>query len=103
MWKVAERLVGAFFGSKRVVPSDDRTRGDVLHSYLYIEVKAYKRAGIFTLYNDTEVKAKVEGKVPVVCMKQPKSTNFLVICKGSDLEAVYLAYRERVNHERLGT
>ena len=40
-WKDFERLTSGYFNGKRIMPSDDRTRGDVLHDDLYIECKCY--------------------------------------------------------------
>lgn len=84
------------------MPSDDRSRGDALHDALYIECKCYVKQipAIVTLYNDTAVKAKKEGKVPVVCLKRTGTTDgFLIVIAAPDLEAAYVAYRLVQNEE----
>jgi len=104
-WKVFERITAKFFGGKRIVPSDDRSQGDVLHDFLYVECKCYLGAktkpSVVTLYDKTAERAKVEGKVPVVCLKR-KGTElgFLVVVAAKDLEAAYLALRQRINDEK---
>lgn len=101
-WKAFERLCAKYWGGKRIVPSDDRTRGDVLHPYMYIECKAYLKQvpKCVTLYKDTAEKAKVEGKRPIVCYKREGTSDFIISVAASDLEAAYLALRERINNER---
>jgi hypothetical protein len=96
-WKVFERIAARFFGGDRIVPSDTRSQGDVLHDFLYVECKAYLKQvpAVVTLFNKTEDRAKKEKKVPVVCLKRKgTSGGFLVVCSADDLEKVYLAWKE---------
>lgn len=104
-WKQFERVVAKFFGGKRIVPSDDRSQGDVLHPFLYIECKCYlgekTKPAIVTLYNKTVKRAKAEGKVPMVCLKrQGTERGFLVVVSAEDLEAAYLAFRGKKVDEK---
>lgn len=97
-WKVFERVAAKFFGGDRIVPSDSRSEGDVLHPDLYIECKAYlkKPMAVVTLYDKTVTRAKKEKKVPVVCLKrQGTSVGFLIVCSADDLDEVYRAWMDR--------
>lgn len=103
-WKVFERLVARYFNGKRIVPSDDRSQGDVLHPYLYLECKAYTgkttKPAIVTLYEKTAGRADGEDKRAVVCNKRKGTSDFLITCAASDLEAVYFGFRERMKLEK---
>ena len=73
-WKLFERVVASFFGTKRVPLSGSNsghgTNSDSLHPKLYIECKVRSKIALWQLFVDTENKAKVEHKVPVVAVKQ---------------------------------
>ena len=96
-WKVFERLVSKRFEGKRITPADDRTRGDVLHDFMYIECKAYvgktTKPAIVTLHANTEGKAKIEEKIPVVCHKRIGSSDFLVTVAVGDMAKLYEALK----------
>lgn len=91
-WKGFERVVATFFGTKRVPLSGSNsghnTNSDSLHKKLYIECKYRNKFSIFALFKDTEVKAKVEGKIPIVAIKQKGEKGFLIVIRPQDLEKV---------------
>jgi hypothetical protein len=58
-----------------------------------VECKYGKRIAPWTLFKSTEVLAKRELKTPVLCLKQAGETGFLIVCRDSDIEAVYQAWR----------
>jgi len=100
-WKVHERSVASYFGGKRIVPSDDRSTGDILHEFVYAECKCFKTMPGEKLIEKTIGRAKSEEKVPVVCYKKHGSSDFYIVCRSNDLEALYLAMRERVTKEKM--
>ena len=63
-WKSFEREVAKHFGTKRVPLSGSNsghnTNSDTLHPKLYIECKVRGKSAIWTLFEDTRNKAKVE-------------------------------------------
>ena len=98
-WKAFERLVAKSFGTERTALSGGNskvTRSDTLHDVLYVECKYGKRVAPWSLFKDAAAKATVEGKVPVLCLKQKGETGFLVVCLASDLRNVsdYLFVKE---------
>ena len=76
-WKNFERCVAKYFLGDRVVPSDTRSRGDVLHPALYLECKAYLSKhtvpAIVKLFDQMETQAELQAKKPVVVMRVKKS------------------------------
>ncbi len=87
-WKIHERSVASFFGGKRIVPSDDRSQGDILHPHVYAECKCFKAIPGEKLIEQTIERAKGESKVPAVCFKLHGSSDFIVVCRASDLTAL---------------
>lgn len=89
-WKSFERVVASFFGTKRVPLSGSNsghgTNSDSLHPKLYIECKVRGKISLWSLFTDTESKAKVEGKVPVVAIKQKGERGYLLVIRPDDLE-----------------
>jgi len=86
-WKVFERQVATFFKTVRNALSGINskvTSSDSLHSDLYIECKYRAKSSIHTLYEDTKKKAKAEGKLPVICLKQKNSSGFLIVVHSDD-------------------
>lgn len=87
-WKEAERRAARMLGGKRTPLSgrnSGHTASDVIHDTLFIEVKYYKKAAIWTLWEKTKKLADKEGKLPVVCMFQPHRKGFLVCVHIDDL------------------
>lgn len=89
-WKGFERIVASFFGTKRVPLSGSNsghnTNSDSLHPRIYIECKVREKFALWKLFRDTEDKAKVEKKVPVVAIKQKGERGYLLIVRPQDLE-----------------
>ena len=91
-WKNFERLVASFFGTKRVPLSGSNsghgTNSDSLHPRLYIECKVRGRIALWQLFTDTEKKAKVEGKIPIVAIKQKGEKGYLLVLRPENLGKV---------------
>lgn len=91
-WKSFERTVAEFFGTKRVPLSGSNsghgTNSDSLHPRLYIECKVRGKVAIWQLFMDTEEKAKVEGKIPVVAIKQKGGKGYLLVIRPNDIEKI---------------
>ena len=72
-WKSFERAVASFFGGQRTPLSggnSKHTRGDVIHDSVYVECKMRQRLATWAVWEDAAEKAALEGKTPVVCLKQ---------------------------------
>ena len=91
-WKSFERLVANFFHTKRVPLSGSNsghnTNSDSLHPKLYIECKVRNKFSLWQLFLDTEQKAKVEKKLPVVAIKQKGEKGYLLVIRPEDLEKI---------------
>lgn len=92
-WKTFERIVANYFGTRRVPLSGSNsghgTNSDSLHPKLYIECKVRNKIALWQLFVDTEKKAKVESKVPIVAVKQKGEKGYLLVMRPEDLEKVY--------------
>lgn len=91
-WKGFERTVASYFGTKRVPLSGSNsghnTNSDSLHPKLYIECKVRGKVSIWKLFIDTENKAKVEKKIPVVAVKQKGERGYLLVLRPEDLQKI---------------
>lgn len=91
-WKSFERVVAAYFGTRRVPLSGSNsghgTNSDSLHPKLYIECKVRSKFSLWQLFVDTEKKAKIEGKIPVVAVKQKGEKGYLLIMRPEDLSTI---------------
>lgn len=91
-WKSFERIVANYFGTRRVPLSGSNsghgTNSDSLHPKLYIECKVRSKIALWQLFIDTEKKAKVEGKVPVVAVKQKGEKGYLLVMRPEDLKKI---------------
>lgn len=91
-WKSFERTVATYFGTKRVPLSGSNsghgTNSDSLHPKLYIECKVRGKISLWQLFTDTEQKAKVEKKTPVVAIKQKGERGYLLVMRPEDLEKI---------------
>ena len=103
-WKSFERLVASYFGTKRVPLSGSNsghgTNSDSLHPKLYIECKVRGKIALWQLFIDTEKKAKVEGKYPVVAIKQKGEKGYLLVMRPEDLEKIVEIKRESSEDEK---
>lgn len=102
-WKSFERKVAEFFGTKRVPLSGSNsghgTNSDSLHPKVYIECKVREKFSIWSLFVDTEKKAKVEKKVPVVALKQKGEQGYLLLLRPEDLQKLAKLQAEFVETE----
>lgn len=91
-WKSFERTVASYFGTRRVPLSGSNsghgTNSDSLHPKLYIECKVRSKIALWQLFVDTENKAKVEGKIPVVAIKQKGEKGYLLVMRPEDLKKI---------------
>lgn len=97
-WKSFERLVAGFFGTKRVPLSGSNsghnTNSDSMHDELYIECKVREKFAIWSLFDDTEKKAKNENKIPIVALKQKGEKGFLLVLRPESLEKIAEIHRK---------
>ena len=87
-WKKAERRVAGFFGSTRNPLSGSNSKhsqSDTLHPDLYIEIKYRKTHTTRTLWEDTQTKAKQEGKIPICALVESRRHGFLFVIHSDDL------------------
>lgn len=91
-WKSFERTVANYFGTRRVPLSGSNsghgTNSDSLHPKLYIECKVRSKFSLWQLFVDTEKKAKIEGKIPIVAVKQKGEKGYLLVMRPEDLPAI---------------
>ena len=97
-WKSFERTVATYFGTRRVPLSGSNrghgTNSDSLHPKLYIECKVRSKIALWQLFSDTEKKAKLESKIPVVAIKQKGEKGYLIVLRPQDLENVLKIKKE---------
>lgn len=88
-WKGFERTVASYFGTKRVPLSGSNsghnTNSDSLHPDIYIECKVREKFAVWSLFKDTEGKAKVEKKIPLCALKQKGERGWLVLVRPQDI------------------
>lgn len=91
-WKQLERTVAEFFGTRRVPLSGSNsghgTNSDSLHDKLYIECKLRGKISLWSLFEDTEKKAKQENKIPIVAIKQKGSRGYLLVMRPLDVKKI---------------
>lgn len=91
-WKQMERDIAKKFKTRRSGYEQSRKEGttssDTLHPTLYIECKRTRRVSLWSLWTDTERKAKREGKLPLLVLKHPDLTNSLLVCRLRDVKKV---------------
>lgn len=82
-WQKAERDVAkALHGERNRLSGsvDQLTSGDVVHPELYVEVKYRQTFQTITLLKGVQLKAKEEGKVPVlVLIEAGNATRYYVV------------------------
>lgn len=103
-WKSFERLVAGFFGTKRVPLSGSNsghnTNSDSMHNELYIECKVREKFAIWSLFDDTEKKAKNESKIPIVALKQKGEKGFLLVIRPENLEKIAEIHKKVVQDSK---
>jgi hypothetical protein len=82
-WKRAERTIAKKVGGTRTPlsgPASGHTSADVIHPWLYVEVKYRKRFAVLSLMAEVAEKAKKELKVPVLALQQKgKKTRYYLV------------------------
>lgn len=89
-WKQAEGRIAKFFGSERTPLSggnSKHTRSDSLHPDIFIETKYRAVHAVRTLYDETKKLAKLEGKVPMVCLVDKNRPGWLIVVHSDDWDA----------------
>lgn len=103
-WKSFERTVASYFGTKRVPLSGSNsghgTNSDSLHDKLYIECKVRGKISLWQLFIDTENKAKVEKKLPVVAIKQKGQKGYLLVIRPEHLEKIAKIHSESLGKKK---
>jgi len=59
-------------------------RGDVIHPSLYVECKLRKRIATWSLFREVEKQAKLEGKTPLLILKEKNKKGELAVLRLSD-------------------
>jgi hypothetical protein len=86
-----ERKVAKLLGGVRNPLSGGtgrHTRGDIIHPSLYVECKLRQKLSIWAWYKDTAEKAKVEGKTPILVIKEKSKKGELVVLDIKDFVAL---------------
>lgn len=94
-WKQAERRGARFFCAERNPLSGSaskHTRSDSLHPQLYVEQKYRQSTAIWTLYEDTRTKARVEEKIPVIINHTARKPGMLITIHSDDMPRVVAEY-----------
>ena len=90
-WKSLERKVAKLLGGVRNPLSGGasrHTRGDVIHPYLYVECKLRQKLSMWSWFDDVRQKAKVEGKTPILIIKEKSKKGELVVLDIKDFVAL---------------
>lgn len=95
LWKAAERASAALFNTRRTPLSGSNsgheTESDSLHDVIYIETKRDKTLPgkkLRNLWEDTQAKAKKEGKIPVIMLRLHGKKGFLMLMHSSQVKDV---------------
>lgn len=106
-WKTAEMKLAKFFGTTRRPLSGGNQSGNVegprddgQHDVLHLENKYGVKVAPWSLFKETEAKAKKEGRVPVLGLQQ-KGEGMLVCFRDQDAEAVVQAWAEAHGYKLL--
>ena len=81
-WKKFERKVAKKLGGVRNPLSGSHSRhtsGDVIHDKFYVECKYREKFSIVSLYDEVREKARKEGKIPLLVIKQKNRKGELVV------------------------
>jgi hypothetical protein len=91
LWKQFERRIARYFGTTRNPLSGSNgkhSESDSLHPRLYIEAKLRQKFSVITLFDDTNIKAKKEKKIPVVCLTEKNRKGFYILVHSSQIKEV---------------
>ena len=81
-WKAVERKVAKSLGTNRTPLSggnSGHTRSDTLDEKLFVEVKHRKHFSVLSLYRATQLLARKENKIPVLCLKEKNQRGELAV------------------------
>ena len=81
-WKKFERKVAKKLGGVRTPLSGSHSRhtsGDVIHDRFYVECKYRSRFAVASIFDEVKKKAKMEGKIPILVLKQRNRRGELVV------------------------
>jgi len=95
-WKAFERVVAKDFGSRRTPLSGGNsgiTRSDTVHDKLFVEAKLRQSFALHGLFVETEKLAKLEGKKPMVAIKEKSKKGYLILIRPEDLEEIASYYQ----------
>ena len=90
-WKKFEMKVARWFGSTRNPLSGGASKhstSDSLSEVLYIECKKRKKSAVVRLWEETNTKARIEKKIPVIALSVSGKHGFWLCVKEEDLTAV---------------
>ncbi len=90
-WKKMERRVAREVGTERTPLSGGngkQTRSDTLHEKYYIEAKQRKKIPFFAEFKRTIMRAKKEGKIPMVIFHQKFAKENIVMIRLSDFTSL---------------
>jgi len=95
-WKEVERKVAKLFGTKRTPLSGRNssiTGADIIHPYLFVEVKHHSQLAIWEWFSYVEKRAKKEGKLPLLVLKKKRKRGFLFVARPQDWDKIAEAIR----------
>lgn len=102
-WKKHERAAAREIGAERSVGSGslgraDRSRSDSTDGRIYLECKhSRRRTHAQSLMDDTHGKAKAEGKVPLVCLKESGRHGRLWVVRSQDVAEIVAIWVARMD------
>jgi len=92
-WKNLERKAAKTLGGERNPLSGSSSRhtsGDVIHDRFYVECKYRQHWTITTMFEDVRTKAKAEGKIPLLIIKEKSKHGELVVMDIRDFQSFEL-------------
>ena len=90
-WKKSERRLAKRFGTTRTPLSgrgSRHTSGDIISNTLYVEHKIRKKMPFKQLLQDTEAKARREGKVALIVVRERGSPRWMAFLNLDDIPKV---------------
>lgn len=68
--------------------SSRHTAGDVIHDNFYVECKLREKMAVWSFFREAEEKAKKEGKIPLLILKEKNKHGELIALRLSDFTAL---------------
>ena len=93
-WKKAEQRLARLFGAERLPGSgsfafrpaaQNESKSDSDHATVFLESKHKRKCSIWTLYEETKAKARIEKKIPVIGLFRHASPGVLLVIHSDDL------------------